>query len=57
MKVFEEIKTYIDISVILVIIGFSIKVCINIIYLTFECYTHKKEEEAERNKTEIIDLT
>jgi hypothetical protein len=57
MKVFEEIKNYIDISVILLIIGFSIKVCINIIYLTYECYTHKKEEEAENNKTVIIDLT
>ena len=50
MKVFEEIKNYIDISVILVIIGFSIKVCINIIYLIFEFYTHKKEEEKEDKK-------
>ena len=50
LKFFEEINNYIDKSVLFVIIGFSVKVCINIIYLIFEFYTHKKEEEKEDKK-------
>jgi len=54
LKLFEEIKDYIDISVLLVIIGFSIKVSINIFYLIFECYTHKKEMEEFEKKPHAI---
>lgn len=54
LKLFEEIKDYIYISVLLVIIGFSIKVSINIIYLTFEYYTHKKEMEEFEQKPHAI---
>ena len=46
IELFEEIKNYIDKSVYFVIIGFSIKVCINIIFIVFEHHKHKKEEEA-----------
>ena len=54
LKLFEEIKNYIDISVLLVIIGFSIKVSINIIYLTCEYFTHKKEMEEFEEKPHAI---
>lgn len=54
LKLFEEIKNYIDISVLIVIIGFSIKVSINIIYLTCEYFTHKKEMEEFEEKPHAI---
>ena len=50
IKFYEEINNYIDKSVLFAIIGFSIKICINIIYLIFEYYTHKKEIEEEEKK-------
>ena len=47
MKVFEEIKNYIDLSILLIIIELSIKIGYNIIYSSYDGYKHIKIEIEE----------